>query len=170
MLQHAIFAIVPKLLLWTRATAAAPFSARAMKVIAFVTACFREAFRQPSTRCVPRGLLAFAAACSLTTLPSCSPQTAPGAEARPVTEREDLARRLKLSADRFGMIKTGEEALGSGVLAFDADKDCRGGWCTCTGDEDCNEMFSGVCADPSTGGICQIRGDEPKCRCKDPRA
>ena len=123
--------------------------------------------RQP-TQCVRGRLLIIVAACSLATLPSCGPQAQPDAEARAAIERQELASRLKLSADRFSGIQTGGQAPVS-VLAFDADKDCSGGWCTCTGDRDCNEMFSGVCASPSTGGICQIKGDEPKCRCKDPR-
>lgn len=92
----------------------------------------------------------------------------PAKEPRPASERANLAKRLKLSPDRFAVIKTGDQAPGPNVLAFDANKDCSGGWCTCTGDKDCNDMFSGVCADPSTGGVCQIRGNEPRCRCKDP--
>ena len=37
-------------------------------------------------------------------------------------------------------------------------------FCTCTGDDDCNDMFSTDVCGPSA--ICQIKGDIPKCRCK----
>ena len=49
---------------------------------------------------------------------------------------------------------------GSGVRPYD----CAGGFCTCTGDADCNDMFSdGVCGERA---ICQISPtDVPRCRC-----
>jgi hypothetical protein len=44
---------------------------------------------------------------------------------------------------------------------------CEGGYCTCTGDADCNDMFSsGVCADGLKTAICHINSaDVPRCRC-----
>lgn len=44
---------------------------------------------------------------------------------------------------------------------------CSGRYCTCTGDEDCNDMFSdGVCAEGPKSAICQInQADVPRCRC-----
>ena len=42
---------------------------------------------------------------------------------------------------------------------------CAEGFCTCTGDEDCNDMYSGG-ACTSAPGICQISPtDIPRCRC-----
>lgn len=42
---------------------------------------------------------------------------------------------------------------------------CKDGFCTCTGDDDCNGMYSGnECAND---GICQINeSGVPRCRCK----
>ena len=41
---------------------------------------------------------------------------------------------------------------------------CGGGFCTCTGDDDCNDMYSGTAC--KNDGICQINSDGvPKCRC-----
>lgn len=117
-----------------------------------------------SNQWLRHGLLIVAAACSLSALPSCKPQPTPGGETKVGSERDELARRLKLGADRFDVIKVGDV----GVVAFSPDKDCSDGFCTCTGDADCNDMFSGVCSDPSTDGICQIRDGVPRCRCKDP--
>jgi len=143
-----------------------------------------------SARILGRALLVAAAVCSLATLPGCREEATPApevsaeeeyaqarqqlvragqrlvSEAGPVTDREALARQLQLSADRFGVIKTGDQATEPIVLAFDQSKDCSGRYCTCVGDKDCNEMFSGVCASPSTDGVCQIRGDTPMCRCQ----
>lgn len=58
---------------------------------------------------------------------------------------------------------TSAEALtkgGAGVSSYS----CDGTFCTCTGDEDCNDMFSdGVCG---AKAICQISPtDVPRCRC-----
>jgi hypothetical protein len=122
-----------------------------------------------SSKCLSRGLAIVVASLSISTLVSCGPQGSRDPEARPaVSEREDLAKRLKLSAARFETIRTGGQT--PIAVAFDADRDCSDGYCTCTGDEDCNDMFSGICSSPSTGGICQIRDNVPRCRCKDPRA
>lgn len=41
---------------------------------------------------------------------------------------------------------------------------CEGGYCTCTGDDDCNDMFSGDDCGPKA--ICQISPTGiPRCRC-----
>jgi hypothetical protein len=43
---------------------------------------------------------------------------------------------------------------------------CEGNYCDCTGDPECNDMFSGTdCATGPKSAICQIRGEVPKCRC-----
>jgi hypothetical protein len=55
------------------------------------------------------------------------------------------------------------QAIGGGGVGSGAW--CDGsGLCTCTGDEDCNNMFSsGVCGEKA---ICQIdSADVPRCRC-----
>lgn len=46
---------------------------------------------------------------------------------------------------------------------------CEGGYCTCTGDDDCNDMFSGDDCGPKA--ICQINpAGIPRCRCSVARA
>lgn len=44
---------------------------------------------------------------------------------------------------------------------------CGDGFCTCTGDPDCNDMFSGTeCGTGPKSAICQINGaGVPRCRC-----
>jgi hypothetical protein len=87
-------------------------------------------------------------------------------EAKPITDRETLARKLKLSAERFGVIKTGDRGGSPIVMAFDQGSDCKMGHCTCVGDRDCNEMFSGICRSPSTDGYCEGSGDSTICTCE----
>ncbi|MDB4936339.1 MAG: hypothetical protein JWP87_3311 [Labilithrix sp.] len=60
-------------------------------------------------------------------------------------------------------VETSEGALiSNGGLGYTPD--CADGFCTCTGDVDCNDMFSsGVCGEKA---ICQINAnDVPRCRC-----
>jgi hypothetical protein len=54
-------------------------------------------------------------------------------------------------------------APGGGSLGYS----CDGIYCTCTGDDDCNNMFSdGVCGEGPKSAICQINSaDVPRCRC-----
>lgn len=55
---------------------------------------------------------------------------------------------------------------GGGPVGYD----CPPGspYCTCTGDIDCNNMFSsGVCGAGPNDSVCQINGaDVPRCRCR----
>jgi hypothetical protein len=66
------------------------------------------------------------------------------------------------SATEEQEVETTEAALSN--TGSDKPYDCAGGFCTCTGDEDCNIMFSsGVCGESA---ICQISPTGvPKCRC-----
>jgi hypothetical protein len=43
--------------------------------------------------------------------------------ATPITDRAALAKRLNLTAERFGVIKTGDQVTGPIVLAFDQGSD-----------------------------------------------
>lgn len=139
-----------------------------------------------------RTAIAAASICTLVLLPACQPAGKGGAggkisaeaefqqarqqyaraaerlakEATPITDRAALAKRLNLSAERFGAIKTGAQVTGPIVLAFDQGSDCKMGHCTCVGDRDCNEMFSGICRSPSTDGSCEGSGDSTICTCK----
>lgn len=43
---------------------------------------------------------------------------------------------------------------------------CVGGiLCICVGDDDCNDMFSTICSDTSTGGSCTETDGETVCAC-----
>lgn len=42
---------------------------------------------------------------------------------------------------------------------------CSGDLCICTGDKDCNELFSGKCSSPSSGGSCAGSGSGTICYC-----
>jgi hypothetical protein len=86
-------------------------------------------------------------------------------ESKPITDRGALARKLKLSADRFGAIKTGNPTVAPNPAAYDEGANCKMGVCTCVGDKECNEMFSGICRNPSTGGYCEGSGDSTICSC-----
>lgn len=87
-------------------------------------------------------------------------------ETRPVTDREALAARLKLSPERFSVIKTGAQVSGPMTVAFDSSTNCKFGHCTCVGDAECNDMFSTICASPSTDGSCEVAGSDTICTCK----
>ncbi|SOE19026.1 hypothetical protein SAMN05877838_3976 [Hoeflea halophila] len=42
---------------------------------------------------------------------------------------------------------------------------CEGNLCICTGDKDCNDLFSGKCSSPSSGGSCAGSGSSTICYC-----
>ncbi len=42
---------------------------------------------------------------------------------------------------------------------------CSGDLCICTGDKDCNDLFSGKCSSPSSGGSCAGSGSSTICYC-----
>lgn len=44
-------------------------------------------------------------------------------------------------------------------------KDCGFGVCVCTGDSDCNDLFSNECRDYSSGGSCAGSGESTICVC-----
>jgi hypothetical protein len=44
-------------------------------------------------------------------------------------------------------------------------KGCGFGICICTGDEDCNDLFTNECSEYSTGGVCTGSGDNTVCVC-----
>ena len=93
-------------------------------------------------------------------------------QAQPLTDRSELASRLSLPADRIasferapsgpgGLSTAGEEPA---VMARN-DFWCGPRGCICIGDSDCNDMFSTVCRNPSTGGECRVSGRVVVCTC-----
>lgn len=95
-------------------------------------------------------------------------------ESASILSSTELARR-PLAANRTNItsIATGQEGkrivqslVTSGAFDKAARRNefwCSGGACICSGDADCNDMFSTVCRSPSTGGACY--GDVPVCVC-----
>jgi len=84
------------------------------------------------------------------------------------TNAEALARQLNLPAARVGAFQTGDKPSAV-AAAFRAGYLCAPGICICDGDDDCNNLFSGVCRSPSTGGQCWVNGSRVVCVCH-PRA
>lgn len=94
-------------------------------------------------RGIRRTAWAAASICMLAALPACQPKMSAEAEyqqarqqyaraaerlakeATPITDRAALAKRLNLSPERFGVIKTGPQVTGPIVLAFDQGSNCK---------------------------------------------
>jgi hypothetical protein len=74
----------------------------------------------------------------------------------PLTDKAQLANRLRLPADRVDVFDTGIGGnTGDSPPGPVGIIDCQGGThCFCHGDLECNDMFSGMCRDPKTGGSC----------------
>ena len=87
------------------------------------------------------------------------------ATARPLGAAE-LDRRLKLPAERLRGFENGNAAPVGAISAFRSGYMCAPGYCICHGDDDCNDLFSTVCRDPSTGGRCyDLGGGKTVCTC-----
>ena len=87
------------------------------------------------------------------------------ASATPLTDQAQLATRLNLSPERIRSFQnTSARPNVGGTLRLSYD--CvENDYCICYGDADCNDMFSGPCRDPSTGGRCYTNGDRVICTC-----
>ena len=79
----------------------------------------------------------------------------------PITNHNDLARRLSIPPARVQAITIGADAkvrllnqLKGATLGYM----CTETACTCSGDADCNDMFSTVCNNPRTDGVCVETG------------
>lgn len=89
-------------------------------------------------------------------------------ERAPIGNHQELQSRLRLPAERLGVITIGETGK-TKVSLFLLDNsggtgyECKAAGCACFGDEDCNRMFTQVCADPATDGSCS--GEPPVCTC-----
>lgn len=85
------------------------------------------------------------------------------------TNREELGRRLELPQERLQAINVGPgskarlaDLLSSASLGYI----CTEASCTCTGDADCNDMYSTVCNDPKTNGACIETSGRVTCSCQ----
>lgn len=89
---------------------------------------------------------------------------------RPATDKNELARRLKLPLSRIQAFELNSSATAASIAASQNGFWCTGRGCICIGDLDCNDMFSTVCRSPSTGGQCSISGRLVVCTCRFGRA
>jgi hypothetical protein len=87
------------------------------------------------------------------------------ASAKPFTDPAALAMRLSLPPERIRSFQS-TGALPNVGAGLRLNYDCvENDYCICYGDDDCNDMFSGVCRDPSTGGRCYTSGNRVICTC-----
>jgi hypothetical protein len=83
----------------------------------------------------------------------------------PIKDMADLESRLKLSKRRLQSINIGGPINTIGTSSSRMGFFCSGAKCICIGDSDCNDLFSGVCNDPRTGGSCRVTGRVVVCTC-----
>jgi len=87
----------------------------------------------------------------------------------PIENRDELAKMLSIPATRVEAITIGADAksrllgqLTGATLGYI----CTEAACTCSGDADCNDMYSTVCNDPGTDGSCvETSGGRVTCTC-----
>ena len=89
--------------------------------------------------------------------------------ARQITDSSNLISRLNLADERIRGFDSTRANLDAIRTAVRSGYTCMPGICICDGDADCNDLFSGVCRDPSTGGQCWENGGRLICMCR-PRA
>lgn len=86
-----------------------------------------------------------------------------------IENSKELAEKLKISMKRANGITIGDQALGlfAGRLNFGSlDWMCGGNVCICSGDDDCNDLFSGPCSDITSNGVCfEFPGGGVVCMC-----
>jgi len=81
---------------------------------------------------------------------------------------------LKLPRERAAAIKVGRQgqkevrahmSRSNKFAAADGQSKavCVGGVCVCSGDKSCNDMFTTICSNSSSGGVCT--GEPPICAC-----
>lgn len=72
-----------------------------------------------------------------------------------------------VSQSRLKRIATGRQGLSKVNRAVGPSNlvGCDGGLCICTGDSDCNDLFSKECSSHSSGGACAGSGASTICYC-----
>ena len=90
-------------------------------------------------------------------------------ESEPVGSHQELQSRLSLPEGRVEAIVVGEEGKARLTEFFAGNAgqtgyECSVNACWCSGDADCNRMFTDVCRSPTTNGSCT--GEPPICSCK----
>ena len=90
-------------------------------------------------------------------------------QGKAIANHDDLAEKLAIPRSRVQAIVVGPGAktrlagqLGGATLGYV----CTDTSCTCTGDTDCNDMYTSVCKDPKTNGVCIDTGGRVTCSCQ----
>lgn len=87
----------------------------------------------------------------------------------PINDATLLSAKLRLSDARVRAFDASGPSIEKVATAFSGRYICVPGTCVCDGDADCNDLFSGVCRDPSTGGKCWVTADgRTVCSCHPP--
>jgi hypothetical protein len=95
-----------------------------------------------------------------------------------IPSTEELKQRIEIPVDRLETIKVGSQAIAqirSAVADFPRGTtsgtrgelvSCGTSVCVCTGDRDCNELFTTICRTPTIPAYCSGSGDSTFCICK----
>lgn len=90
-------------------------------------------------------------------------------DSKAIENHDSLVRTLKIPKVRASSINIGQPGLDAIRRSFSGPFTnsymCRVASCSCTGDTECNKMFSGVCRDPRSGGSCTGSGSSTVCTC-----
>lgn len=91
-------------------------------------------------------------------------------QGKPLAAPNELAERLGIAPERARAIDAGPSAPGLAAQAVrearNNFKGCSGSICICTGDDDCNDVFSNACRDASSDGKCfELPGGGVICFC-----
>lgn len=79
-----------------------------------------------------------------------------------IEDRDSLGGRLSVSETRMRSIQTGAGSaarFGVAAAGLVGSTICVGGGCVCIGDDSCNDMFEGACADPDIPAVCLENDD-----------
>lgn len=87
-----------------------------------------------------------------------------------IRSHDELAGKLAIPRERVQAITVGPSAqtqLAGGLKGVTLAYICSETSCTCSGDLDCNDMFTTVCSDPKTDGVCiETTGGQVTCSCQ----
>ena len=85
-----------------------------------------------------------------------------------ISNHDKLEGMLNIPQERVQAIIVGpgsQAIFANRLLGAKASPFCTGIHCTCEGDLECNKMYSGICRNPGTNGICIDSGGILLCTC-----
>lgn len=94
------------------------------------------------------------------------------ADIKEIEDHDTLADSLKIRKDRANAILIGAQGRNTvlnTIKSHTLNYSCSFNICACSGDIDCNDMFTGACRSPTTNGSCSGSGSSTRCTCN-PRA